>query len=173
MHGKSPDELIMRYRAGDASAFDKIYDRTYRTVYFTAFYIVKDRMLAEDVAQETYLSAFTKLDSFSEGNFTGWLVTIARNAALNLIKKRAREQNTDFDAESYRYGVYEQDVPFIFALAARTLSEEEYRIVMLAEVDGYKRREIAEMLGMPIGTVTWKYGEALKKLKKQLEKEGL
>ena len=100
-------------------------------------------------------------------------MTIARNAALNLIKKRAREQNTDFDAESYRYGVYEQDVPFIFALAARTLSEEEYRIVMLAEVDGYKRREIAEMLGMPIGTVTWKYGEALKKLKKQLEKEGL
>lgn len=44
---------------------------------------------------------------------------------------------------------------------------------MLCHVAGYKRREVAEMLGMPIGTVTWKNNEALKKLRAKLEKEGL
>ena len=62
-------------------------------------------------------------------------------------------------------------MPYIFDLAAKILTEEEYRIVMMCQVAGYKRREAAELLDMPIGTVTWKFNEAIKKLKQNLEKE--
>ena len=62
-------------------------------------------------------------------------------------------------------------MPYIFDLAAKVLDEEEYEIVMLCQVAGMKRREVAEMMGMPIGTVTWKNNEALKKLKNKLQSE--
>ena len=56
-------------------------------------------------------------------------------------------------------------------MAAKVLAEDEYEILMLCQVAGYKRREVADMLKIPIGTVTWKNNEALKKLKAHLEKE--
>ena len=89
-----------------------------------------------------------------------------------MSKKHKREIPTDFEAEAYKFGSAEAAIPYIFDLAARVLTEEEYRILMLCQVSGYKRREVAQMLGIPIGTVTWKNNEALKKLKKQMEKEG-
>ena len=87
-------------------------------------------------------------------------------------EKIPRETPTDFDADAYKYGTQETELPFIFDAAAKILTEEEYEILMLCQVAGYKRREVAAMLQKPIGTVTWKNNEALKKLRKYLEKEG-
>ena len=59
----------------------------------------------------------------------------------------------------------------LIELALKNLKEVEFQILMLCEIKGYKRREVAEMLDMPIGTVTWHYNQALKKLKEILIKE--
>ena len=75
------------------------------------------------------------------------------------------------ESEPYKYGTTDPSIPYIFDIASRVLKEDEYEIVMLCQVAGYKRREVAEMLGIPIGTVTWKNNEALKKLKQELTKE--
>ena len=64
------------------------------------------------------------------------------------------------------------EIPFVFEAAAKILAEDEYQILMLCQVAGYKRREVSEMLRLPVGTVTWKNNEALKKLKAFLVKEG-
>ena len=97
---------------------------------------------------------------------------LGKNLALNFLERQKREMPTDFEEESYRYGTSETELPFIFEAARKILSEEEYEILMLCQVAGYKRREVSAMLSMPIATVTWKNNEALKKLKKYLEKEG-
>ena len=104
-------------------------------------------------------------------NFTAWLCTIARSLALNHLKRTKREVPTDFEADAYKYGTREAEIPYLFDLAARILSPEEYEIVMLCQVAGYKRREVSKMLGIPIGTVTWRNNEALKKLKTHLEED--
>ena len=167
------EQKIAELKAGDARAFDFIYERTNRSVYFAIFYIVRDKMYAEDVLQETFVKAISSLSQYTAGtNFTAWLCAIARSLALNHVKKHKREIPTDFEAEAYKFGSAEAAIPYIFDLAARVLTEEEYRILMLCQVSGYKRREVAQMLGIPIGTVTWKNNEALKKLKKQMEQEG-
>ena len=164
---------VQRLKAGDKSAFDYIYDRTNRPVYFAALYIVRDKMYAEDILHDTYLRAMGNLEKYTPGtNFTAWLCRIGRSLALNHVKRIKRETSTDFEAESYRYGVREESIPFIFDVAMKILSQEEYEILMLCQVAGYKRREVAEMLALPIGTVTWRNNEALKKLKNYLEKEG-
>lgn len=175
MNGAKLESKVAQYAAGDRRAFDYIYESTNRPVYFAALYIVRDKSYAEDVMQETYLRALGALDRYTTGtNFTAWLVKIAKNIALNHVKKSARESPSDFtdEQEIRKYGGKETELPYVFDVAAKVLAEDKYRIVMLCQVAGYKRREVAEMLDMPIGTVTWKNNEALKKLRQHLGGEG-
>lgn len=175
MKGAELEQKIAQYASGDKSSFDYIYECTSKTVYFAALYIVRDRAHAEDIMQETYLRALNSLGSYSRGtNFTAWLTRIAKNLALNHIKKGARETSSDFtdEQEIRKYGSHETELPYIFDVAAKILDEQQYEIVMLCHVAGYKRREVAEMMDLPVGTVTWKNNEALKKLKQYLKKEG-
>ena len=167
------EQKISAYKEGDGSAFDYIYECTNRSVYFAILYIVRDKMYAEDILQETYIRAMRAIGSYAPGtNFSAWLARIGKDLALNHVKRAAREVSTDFDAQPHKYGAEEMQLPYLFDLAAKILREDEYEIVMLCHAAGYKRREVAKMLGMPIGTVTWKNNEALKKLKKHLQKEG-
>ena len=166
------EKNVEALRQGNTRAFDLIYERTNRAAYFTILYLVHDKMHAEDILQETYLRAMRSLAQYRAGtNFTAWLCTIARSLALNHLKKAKREVPTDFEADAYKYGTREAEIPYLFDLAARILSPEEYEIVMLCQVAGYKRREVSKMLGIPIGTVTWRNNEALRKLKTHLEED--
>ena len=164
---------IARLKEGDMRVFDAVYEQTNRPVYFAVLYIVRDKMYAEDILQETFVRAISCIGQYRAGtNFIAWLCAIGRSLALNHLKKYGRETPTDFEADAHRYGTAETELPYVFSAAAKTLAEDEYEIMMLCQVAGYKRREVAEMLGMPIGTVTWKNNEALRKLKTCLEKEG-
>lgn len=167
------EKKIAQLKGGDGRAFDYVYEKTNRPVYFAILYIVRDKMYAEDIMQDTYIKAMSSLGQYAEGtNFTAWICTIAKSLALNHLKKYRREISTDFDAESFRYGQTETHTPFIFDVAAKVLDEDEYKILMLCQVAGYKRREVAEMMKIPIGTVTWKNNQSLRKLKEYLIKEG-
>ena len=166
------EKKVSALKDGDGSAFDQIYEQTNRSVYFAALYIVHEKMAAEDVMQETYIKAIRSIHLYRSGtNFVAWICSIARNLALNHLRKYSREMSADMESEPYKYGTTDPNIPYIFDIASRVLKEDEYEIVMLCQVAGYKRREVAEMLGIPIGTVTWKNNEALKKLKQELTKE--
>ena len=172
MKNDTLERKIQALQRGDGTAFDYIYEHTHKSAYFAILYIVRDKMYAEDLLQETFVKALRSLSQYAAGtNFTAWLFTIARSLALNHIKKYRREVVTDFDADAYKFGTGEAEIPYLFDLAARILPEDEYEILMLCQIAGYKRREVAEMLGIPIGTVTWKNNEALKKLKREIKKE--
>ena len=173
MNEEKLERKIAELKEGNTRAFDYIYEKTNRSVYFAVLYIVRDKMYAEDILQETYVRAIRALDSYAAGtNFIGWLTVIGKNLARNHVKRARREVSTDFEADAYKYGASETELPYIFDTAAKILAEDEYEILMLCQVSGYKRREVAQMLGIPIGTVTWKNNEALKKLKAFLQKEG-
>ena len=129
-------------------------------------------MYAEDIMQDTFVRAISSISQYKDGtNFIGWICSIAKSLALNHLKKYRHEIDTDFEQDAYKYGSSESELPYIFDVAAKILNEDEYQIVMLCQVAGYKRREVASKLNIPIGTVTWKNNEALKKLKQYLEKE--
>lgn len=173
MNNGKLERKIAELKAGDSRAFDYIYEQTNCSVFFAVLYIVHDKMYAEDILQETYVRAIRSLDSYSPGtNFLAWLTRIGKNLALNHIKRAKREVFTDFETDAHKYGAQETELPCLFDIAAKVLAPDEYEILMLCHVAGYKRREVAQMKGLPIGTVTWKNNEALKKLKKELQKEG-
>lgn len=173
MKSRDLERRVADYLQGDKDAFDYIYDATHKIVYFNILYIVKSKMTAEDLLHDTYIRAIQNLASYQQGtNFTAWVVRIGKNLALNYIQRYKRETLTDFSEQSYRFGTTETELPYIFDVARKVLSEEEYQIVMMCQVAGYKRREVAAMLDMPIATITWKNNQALNKLQKHLQEVG-
>ncbi len=167
------DEQMKRLQNGEVGALENIYCETRRAVYYTALSVVKDRMLAEDVMQSCYLAVVRSADQYRTGtNARAWIVKIARNLALNLVKKRGRELSVDERETPHLFGSEgAEEYGFLIDCARRNLPDEEFNILMLAAVDGYKRREIARILEMPLPTVTWKYHRAVKKLREILDGE--
>lgn len=128
MSSEKLERYVSRLKEGDTRAFDYIYERTHRAVYFAVYYILRDKMLAEDALQETFVRALSAVAQYREGsNFTAWLCTVGRSVALNHLKKYSREVSTDFSEDGAGFGTHEHEMPFVFELAAKVLSEEEYK----------------------------------------------
>lgn len=168
----SLEEHLIKFAAGDLSRFDEFYEETKRTVYYIALSVLKERSLAEDAMQNCYLKAIRFADRYRKGTNAGaWLARIAKNEAIGIGRKRAREHSVDTAESEYLFPVYETgDYGSLIDLARKILKEGEFAVVMLV-AEGYKRREIAKMLSVPLPTVTWRYNNALKKLKDALEEK--
>lgn len=169
----SLDKLMNELINGNKSAFEDIYALTRKSVYYTALSVLKERSLAEDVMQSTYLNVLRCKSSYRSGtNAAAWINRIARNEALNLKKSRNREEYMDENGNLPLFGTEEQsDYGFLIDLARRTLADDEFAILMYITACGYKRREIGRILDMPVSTVTWKYNGATNKLRKLLKEE--
>ena len=168
------DRFIKRFINGDASAFDEIYNRTRKSVYYVAFSILRDKALAEDVMQTTYMRVLKNIQSYALGtNASAWIIKIAKNEAINMKKVRMREQSVDEYENLTLFGVSEPNTyGELIDLAKRLLADDEFSILMLVTACGYKRKEIGKMFDMPTPTVTWKYQNALLKIRNALEKGG-
>jgi len=126
--------------------------------------------------QDTYvkfLKSIPKIDS--QKNVTSYLITIGKNLCIDYLRKNSRV----YDLESYEN--YEDVVGHtpnveegqadVFRIMKETLNEREFEIVILHVVDEMTHREIAKHIGKPLGSVTWSYNNAMKKLRKRMERE--
>ena len=165
---------MLSLKNGDVNALKGIYESTQKGVFSFVLPILRDYDKAEDIMQQTYVQVYEKIEQYDNSkNPLNWILTIAKNLALNEINKANREVTTDFmdsinGDKVFTCDTKEFDTPTI-DLANKILSPSELQIVMLYAIAEYKHREIAEMLDMPVGTVTWKYSEAIKKLQKALK----
>ena len=168
---------MLLLQGGDINALADIYEETKKGVFSFVLPILRDYDKAEDIMQQTYVQLYEKIDQYDKSkNPLNWILTIAKNLALNEINKDSREISTDFmeavnGDRVFTFDSSEYDTPTI-DLANKILTPSELQIVMLFVIGEYKHREIAKILDMPLGTVTWKYSNAISKLKKALENEG-
>ena len=144
------DDAMTRLAAGERAAFDDVYRDTRRTVYYIALSYVRERMLAEDVMQTTYLKVLSGAARYRAGtNARAWIARIARNEAIDVLRRRSREVSVDERADPRPFGTSSvDDYGLLIDLARRILKQEEFSVLMLAAAEGYKRREIAELLGI-------------------------
>ena len=166
------NQLMTNLSKGDMTAFEEIYSRMRKTVYYISLSILNDRSLAEDAMQSVFLSVLKNSGKFREGtNASAWIARIARNESLDLKKKYGFESYIDERENLNLFGTSTtDDYGLLTDLARRMLPEDEFLILILVAVEGYKRRELAEMLDMPISTITWKYSSAIEKMQKVLNK---
>lgn len=168
------EDAATMLQQGDMNGLKIIYECTCKSIFSFVFPIVKNKVVAEDVMQATYIQVYEKINSYTPGtNFRNWILTIAKNLALYELKKAKCETLSDDNAYLEHVGGYTYDESLdtsTIELASQILSDEDFKVVMLFAVGEYKHREIAEMLNLPLGTVTWKYNNAIKKLKEAIKK---
>jgi RNA polymerase sigma-70 factor (ECF subfamily) len=163
------DLLIKQVADGNRVAFEKLYNGCYRLVYAVAYSVTGNSMDTEDVVADVFVTVWKKANSYQGGSGKAWLCSIAKNHALNFIKKRDRENAELIETKDYGSYSIEQGVEKKIAVerALNVLSEEERETVLLHNA-GLKHREIASLMDTAIGTVTWRYNTALKKMREFL-----
>lgn len=163
---------------GDRRAQTAIYDRYYRAMYNTALRIVKDSATAEDIMQESFLSAFTKLGTFKgEVTFGAWLKRIVINNSIYQYRKGQKHQEVGLEGVMYKVedkDVTESDSGRTERMAQKVLEtlnelKDNYRISLtLHLIEGYDYEEICEITGMSYGSCRTTISRAKESLRKKL-----
>ena len=173
----SDSELLQRVGAGDGNAFEMLYRRYARPVFGLALRRLGDRSRAEDAVQDTFTSVWRAARSYrpERGPGAPWLYAVARNAIVDGVRGR-RESVADLpDEPSDDVGPPEQAeqgwLSWRVHRALEELPENERKVLELAYWSGLSQSEIAEFLGIPLGTVKTRTRSALARLADLLEGE--
>lgn len=167
MTPKELNQSVRQLQQGHMHVFDAIYFETKSLVYYTILNIIKDRSLAEDIMQDAYLKALEKIHSFKPTHsFKSWITMIARNLAINEYNRRKREFLVDTTEDEYLFGQEQShtEQQLIVEEMLDSLTPLEQEVVVLHVLGDMKHKDIAALLNKPLGTITWTYQQARKKL---------
>ena len=167
---KNLDELMLKVKNSDLSALEELYKLTKTGIYSFALSVLKNPADAEDVLHNTYLSVWVSAHMYeSEGKPMAWLITIAKNHCYRVFRNRKwNDDKTDASETAAEDFSTASDNKATIWQYIGLLSDDERQIIVLHAVSGFKHREIAELLNLPLSTILSKYHRGIKKLKKSL-----
>jgi len=179
--------LLAQVSQKDQQALEALYAKYQRIVYSLVLRIVRDEDEASELLQDVFVQVWQKADLFDQdrGNFNTWLLTLAHNKAINTLrskayKKRALETRGDDDEIMRLAGeaVTELRTPLSEQIAddarkqvldaLRKIPDAQREALTLAYYEGLSQSEIAERLGVPLGTVKTRMRQGMLKLKEFL-----
>ncbi|MBR3280698.1 MAG: sigma-70 family RNA polymerase sigma factor [Clostridia bacterium] len=181
-------ELVIKAKSGNDKAFEEIIKIYEQKICSTIFYMVKNKDIVEDIAQEVFIKVYRNIDKFNEqSSLYTWIYRITMNACFDEMKKEKKitylsnfveteegEQEVEFEDPS-------QNVDEIISAkldreelikAIKKLPDEQRAIIVLRDIRGFTYWEIADMLKIKLGTVKSKISRARISLKNELEKAG-
>lgn len=168
-------KLVLQTAQGNKAAFGALYEETGRTVYFSCLKLLGDPQLAEDITQETYLTALQKLGTLAQPeNFPAWVNRIGINLCkMHFRNNSAPEDNSEEIIEEIpdeglipeEYVSNDAKRKIIMDIIDTVLTEEQRQSVILYYFDMLTVPEIAEVMNCTTGTVTSRLSAARKKIK--------
>jgi RNA polymerase sigma-70 factor, ECF subfamily len=164
--------LVARLRDGDQSAMADLYDLYSSVVYGVALRVLGDTTAAEDVLQEIFLQLWRRPQAFNaeRGRLAPWLAVIARNRAIDVLRKRPPE--ADIDEMPVSTGIDLEDIAAQriamekVRCAIDQLPPEQRKALEMAFFEGLTHTEIASKTGEPLGTVKTRIRSALMAVRK-------
>ncbi|CAN5330198.1 hypothetical protein BH09CHL1_BH09CHL1_23480 [soil metagenome] len=172
--------LVARAAAGDLKAFNDIVERYQRQVFAVCMNLLRDRMAAEDVAQDTFIRAWSAISTFHGDSAKSWLLRIASNRCLDVLRQRQRQLTSSLDAQVVEFeprwsSMVGADSPETTAEqlelndrlsdALSDLPEDQRVALLMADVLGYDYVEIADLTNTAIGTVKSRISRARGRLR--------
>jgi RNA polymerase sigma-70 factor (ECF subfamily) len=172
--GLSDQEVVLWARSGQEAAHRELIRRYERPVFALLFRMVRDRELAEDLAQETFVKALNAIDSYRpEFKFSSWIFKIANNSAIDHLRRREldtlsldgsphAETPEAMQATALQIGARQEspldtveakELGTAIEAAIGSLRPEYRSCILLRHVEGRAYEEIAEILNLPLGTV--------------------
>ena len=177
---KTIKELVLSAKNGNKKAFDKLYKLTSNDVWFTCVSLLKDEENAKDIMQETYITAFLKLDTLKdEEKFCGWITSIAVNKCKNKLKGKVEYQIDDevliAETETDELMLPEEYInkaekrKVLLQIIEDTLSFNQYQVVLMFYFNELSIAEIAQALEISEGTVKSRLNSSRAKMKTAIE----
>ena len=177
---KKIKELVSSAKSGNKKSFDKLYELTHNDVWYNCLSLLKDEENAKDIMQETYITAFLKLNTLKdEEKFCGWLTAIATNKSKNKLKGKVEYQiddevliaKTETDElmlpEEYINKAEKRKV--LLQIIEDTLSFNQYQVVLMFYFNELSIAEIAQALEISEGTVKSRLNSSRAKMKTAIE----
>ena len=174
---ESDEELMARFQSGDTAAMEALFGRYQKPLFNFFFRMVARRETAEDLVQDTFIKVcrFGHTFSGSEAKFTTWLYSVAGNQCRDHLRHASRrpetsmvemgemeedflenhvtDQTSQAGSSSVEEHVLRMELQSMLKQAVQTLPEKERTAIVLREYQGLEYKEIAEVLGCPIGSV--------------------
>lgn len=179
--------LLYRVAGGDELALEAIYDRYSRLVFSVALHLVGERTAAEEVTLDVFTRLWQNAADYdpARAQLSTWLTSIARHRAIDRLRRRdVRPEGHSLSLDGADFTLAADNVSPEESTAARMqrqrvhaalseLPEEQRRALALAYLRGLSQREIADELGLPLGTVKTRIRLAMEKLRFLLREEAL
>lgn len=179
------EACIGRMKQGDKEGLREIYENYIAFIYSVIYEKLQNKENAEDVTSDFFIRLWEKASLYRPGSgHKGWMATIARNMSVDFLRKYRREELTDIMQDSEEESESRVSAGSIYdgqpdspvekqAIGNLTLQDalgrlkaSEREILNLKIMGEFTFKEIASILHMPMGTVTWKYREAMKQLRR-------
>ena len=167
--------LIRRSREGDVTAFEGLYRRFSPRVFGLCLRMAGDAGRAEELTQDVFVRVWEKLHLF-RGNrpFAPWLLTVANNVVISALRSRKRKESRESLADQLDHRAdpaprRDSDTGMDLEQAVRSLPEGARAVFVLHEIEGYRHDEIADLLGMAVGTSKAQLHRARRMLRERLE----
>jgi RNA polymerase sigma-70 factor (ECF subfamily) len=174
------EEVMQLVQGGDARAFEVLYDRHAGAAFSLAYRMVGNRVAAEDISQDAFLSIWRSRIRYQpeRGSVRTWVLGIVHHRAVDALRRNVVHERRRAEAE----GLEErQEAPELTDVevarreearnvrsALDALPDDQCQVIELAYFGGFSHSQIAEMLGMPVGTVKGRMRLGLEKLRRQL-----
>lgn len=181
------ESLIQRAQQGDVTAFNRLVLQYQEVVYNVAYRIMNDPASADDVTQETFITAYQALRSFRGGSFKAWLMRIATNRCYDELRRHKRRPQSSLDElteenesaaflrspnegpEAHRQRV---ELALVIERCLEALPDDQRIAAVLGDVEGYDYQEIADIMRVSLGTVKSRLSRARAKLRDCLQSLG-
>jgi len=168
--------LLARAGEGDRQAFKAIVSLHQPRVFLLAYSILQNREDALDVVQETFMRLYQKLGAYEQGrNFQAWLLQIAKNLSIDYYRKhrgRRREMECEKSVEELRLAANDHasnpessELRHVISRNLDRLGERQRLIFVMKHFNGLEYREIAQVLGISVGTVKSLHFKAVRNLR--------
>jgi RNA polymerase sigma-70 factor (ECF subfamily) len=175
----SDESLLERFLKGEEWAFEMIIERHKDKVYGIAFSIVRNRAIAEDISEETFIKLYYKANTFKgRSKFTTWLYSVTSNTAKNHLRG-INKKHSEIDIEditTLKSSIAEPDKMAEASIinerinkALEKLPERQREVFVMRNLNGLSIEETAEVLGVTQGAVKANFSFAIKKLRELLE----
>lgn len=177
-------ELALALKRGETKAFEELVRRHQGRVYAVAYRLTGNREDALDVAQDSLIKAYQRIDAWQPtGSFLPWLLRLTTNQAIDFLRRRKRQRHEQLDETFIRESEHAPIEPSIMDTGQRVraqeiderirealvvLSESQRTVFVLRHFEGLQLTEIAAELGCTVGSVKVHLFRALKKLQKEL-----
>jgi RNA polymerase sigma factor (sigma-70 family) len=174
-------QLVALVAEKDAGALEALYDRYGKVSYSLARRIVADETLAQDVVQEVFLSIWRDAGRFdaARGTVSTYLLAMTHHRAVdvvrreeNLRRRRTTDEALEFEPDP-KPGVEAAERRDQVRAALADLPQAQREALALAYFGGYTQREVASLVGVPLGTVKTRMAAGMRKLKDALHEPGL